>query len=63
MEKKYIPKSKVIKALEDLGYTDIELTQHKSEGWWLSSNQFDDWLAMDSYGCILRIKREFKTVV
>ncbi len=59
MEKRYIGKEKIIKLLKDLGHKEIELTYRKDEGWWLCSDKFDDWLAMNSYGCLLRINREF----
>jgi hypothetical protein len=52
-------KSQLIKRLKELGKTDIELTYHKSEGWWLSCNGFDDWISMDNSGAMIRINKEF----
>ncbi len=60
MENRYIKKGTLIKLLTELGHTEIELTYRKDEGWWLCSNKFDDWMAMNSYGVLLRINREFK---
>lgn len=47
---KYISKKKLLKLLKDKGHTEIELTYHKSEGWWLSTNLFDDWISSCSVG-------------
>ena len=41
---KFVNKSKMLSVLRKKGHVDIELTYHKSEGWWLSSNLFDNWL-------------------
>lgn len=49
-------KRKIVSILESCGHKNVELTYNKSEGWWLRSDKFDNWLAMDSYGTFLRVK-------
>lgn len=53
-------KAQLIKKLIELGVNDIHLTYHKSEGWWLSCDKYDDWLSMDSSGAMKKIKELFE---
>jgi len=55
MDKK-IPKYKIISELKKLGHTEIELTYDKSEGWWLLSNSYDDWVGINSTQVMANIK-------
>lgn len=50
------------KLCERYGLTNVELYYSKSEGWWIESDQFDNWISMDSYGAILALKRKFEKV-
>lgn len=59
MKKKTFKRAELIKKLEGFGLTDINLTYTKIDGWWLSCNKLDDWLAMDSYGAMMRIEKVF----
>lgn len=54
---KYISKKRLLKILQEKGHNEIFLTYHKSEGWWLSSNYFDDWLASCSKGAFREINK------
>lgn len=52
-------RKEIKKLCEHYGLTNVELTYSKSEGWWIESDQFDNWISMDSYGAILALKRRF----
>jgi hypothetical protein len=59
MKRKLYKREEIIKRLEELGLTNIDLSYKKGEGWWLTCDTFDDWISMDSYGAMIAVERLF----
>lgn len=59
-KRKLYKRKDIIKRLNELGINNIEsLSYNKGEGWWLTTDTFDDWISMDSYGAMMAIERIF----
>jgi len=54
---KYISKKTLLKILKEKGHTEIDLTYHKAEGWWLYSNYFDNWIGGCSKAAFIKINQ------
>jgi len=51
---KYSKKQLIERAIFN-GFSDIFITYDKSEGWWLTCDQYDDWIGMDSGGAMKKL--------
>jgi len=58
--KKIYRKSTLIKKCLELGFTNVEITYSKNEGFWLCCDQYDDWLSMYSYGAFIKINKIYE---
>lgn len=57
--KKFHSRKQLMKICKEWGLTNVELFYHKSEGWTIYSDQFNDWISMDSEGFVLFGNRKF----
>ena len=60
VKRKRVSRKEIIKLCEGYGLTNVCLYYSRGEGWWIESDQFDEWISMDSYGAILALNRKFK---
>ena len=57
--RKYYTRKELLKFCEKWSLTNVELIYHKSEGWTIYSDQFNDWVSMTSSGFVLAGNRLF----
>jgi hypothetical protein len=50
----------VKKLAEKIGFTNVFVSYSKEEGWWLESDQYDNYVGMDSGIIELQLKRIYE---
>lgn len=50
----------VKKLAEKIGFTNVTIYYSKEEGWWIESDQVDNWIGMDSGIIELQLKRLYE---
>lgn len=53
MNTKFYSKKQLLNFCKEWGLTNVELYYRKGEGWNIESDQFNDWISMDSAGFVL----------
>jgi len=53
-------KTTVKKIAEKIGFTNVTIYYSKEEGWWIESDQVDNWIGMDSGIIELQLKRLYE---
>ena len=55
-------KTTVKKIAEKIGFTNVSIYYSKNEGWWIESDQVDNWIGMDSGIIELQLKRLYEKI-
>jgi len=55
-------KTTVKKIAEKIGFTNVTIYYSKEEGWWIESDQVDNWIGMDSGIIELQLKRLYEKI-
>ena len=50
----------VKKLAEKIGFTNVNIYYSKDEGWWIESDQVDNWIGMDSKMIEIQLKRMYE---
>ena len=50
----------VKKLAEKIGFTNVDIYYLKDEGWWIESDQVDNWIGMDSKMIEIQLKRMYE---